>query len=142
MIVFVEIVINVILGEIYWKNVQVPTFYSWTNSRKYFPMWGMRRKILKRIPKAARTYVLMKQFTVLWQCTFMFLPFCRRKAAIFLYKYLFNTRVNQKYDDVCHSHFTNHIITRSGRYYTFIAWLTEICRFIIPWKIIFPEGNA
>lgn len=45
-------------GNLLKTNNQVSTFYSWTNSRKYCPIWGMRRKIFKRIPQAARTYLL------------------------------------------------------------------------------------
>lgn len=42
-------------------NVQVSTFYSGTKSRRYCAICGMKRKILKRIPQAARTYVFVTQ---------------------------------------------------------------------------------
>lgn len=40
-------------------NVQVLTFYSGTKSRRCCAICGMKRKILKRIPQAARTYVFV-----------------------------------------------------------------------------------
>lgn len=65
MIAFVEDVINVILVKnILNRNLTAENFFSsvdfsWTKSRRYCAICGMKRKIFKWIPHAARTYVFV-----------------------------------------------------------------------------------